>query len=130
MRLLLDTHVAIWALASSSSMPPHIRNLIGRDENEASVSVASLWEIAIKFATHGRARMPLSCAEAFAAFEKAGYGILDIKPEHAIAVEQLPMSRGDPFDRLLLAQAKSEPMLLLTRDQKLIAAGGDTVIGW
>jgi PIN domain nuclease of toxin-antitoxin system len=115
MRLLLDTHIALWALADDPRLPPKARESIADEDNHIVVSSASLWEIAIKFALK-RGDMPLSAAQALRWFRRAGYTLLDIKPEHTAAVEQLPAHHADPFDRLLVAQALTEPLRLLTHD--------------
>ena len=73
--------------------------------------------------------MPLSSAEAIARFRDAGYVILDVRAEHALAVEAIRLPHGDPFDRLILAQALSEPLILVTRDRQL-AAYNHTIINW
>lgn len=127
MRLLLDTHILIWALASPATLSETGRRLIVDPGNDVFVSVASLWEIAIKRQT-GRTDAPrLDSAAALDLAERSGYRILDIAAAHAIAVESLPPLHGDPFDRLLVAQALTEPLRLLTRDRHL-AAYSDTVL--
>ena len=131
MRLLLDTHVALWAITDHPRLPASIRALIADPANTIVVSAASLWEIAIK---HGLARggpndMPLSGDQALSFFRQAGYQLLAIAPEHVIAVEQLPAHHTDPFDRLLVAQALSEPLRLVSHDPA-IARYGDMVIGF
>jgi PIN domain nuclease of toxin-antitoxin system len=124
MRLLLDTHVAVWAVAASSRLSPHTRSLLEDPAHEIFVSAASVWEIAIKSAlARGSGPMPFTAAEAIDHFRAAGFLMLDLRPEHAAAVEQLPPLHADPFDRLLLAQARFEPLLLLTGDAKLLAYG-------
>jgi PIN domain nuclease of toxin-antitoxin system len=129
LRLLLDTHTAIWALAAAKTLPERIRDLIGNEENQVFVSVVSLWEIGIKFSLHGRDRIPLSSREAIGHFRSAGYSMLEVGVEHALAVEHIRLPRGDPFDRLILAQALSEPMILVTKDRQL-AGYSDTVVSW
>jgi PIN domain nuclease of toxin-antitoxin system len=89
------------------------------------VSVASIWEVAIK---HGLARgrpgdMPLSGDRALRYFTMAGYKLLPVSPAHAIAAESLPRLHEDPFDRMLMAQAITEPLSLLTRDPRILAYG-------
>lgn len=91
-----------------------------------ALSVASLWEIAIKHAL-GCGSMPVSGGEARTFFREAGYRFLDIRAEHAAAAEQLSPLHADPFDRLLLAQAMVEPMRLLTHDRQMVAYGGTVV---
>ena len=115
MRLLLDTHVALWALLDDVRLPARARALIADEANSVAVSVASVWEIAIKHSLQ-RGDMPVTGAQALHWFRRAGYALLDIKPEHAVAVESLPPLHADPFDRLLVAQALTEPLHLLTHD--------------
>jgi PIN domain nuclease of toxin-antitoxin system len=125
MRILLDTHVALWAIADSPDLPAEARKLI-LSAADVYVSAASIWEISIKHGL-GRGNMPLSGAEATAYFEEAGYLSLPITAEHAVYVEQLPPHHADPFDRILAAQAICEPMRLVTHDAQL-ARYSDTVI--
>ena len=121
MRLLLDTHVALWAVTDDPRLSEHGRKLIGDRGNDIFVSVATLWEIAIKFSL-GRDRanaMPLGSETAQDYFTRAGYRLLDITAAHVHALQQLPPVHADPFDRLLLAQAYECPLRFLTHDQVL-----------
>ena len=129
MRLLLDTHIALWSVINDARMPASVRDMIVNPANDILVSVASLWEIAIKYplARQGRGSMPVSAREARDEFRQAGFRILGITEDHAIAVETLPLLHGDPFDRLIIAQALIEPARLLTRD-KAVVAYSDTII--
>jgi PIN domain nuclease of toxin-antitoxin system len=129
MRLLLDTHIALWAVADDRRLPARARELITEPTNDVFVSVANLWEIAIKRAlARGRANdMPISAQEALGYFREAGYTVLDIAPAHAVAVETLPHLHADPFDRMLVAQALTVPLRLLTHDARA-ARYSDTVI--
>ena len=118
MRILLDTHTAVWAIMDSDSLTRTARQMIDDPRNIVFVSVVSLWEISIKSAL-GRPRsdpMPVSSSAALQDFEEAGFIILPVSARHAIAVQDLPRLHGDPFDRLLVAQAIEEPMRLLTHD--------------
>ena len=126
MRLLLDTHIALWALVDSPRLPANARLLILAPDNEVVVSAASVWEIAIK---HGLAKknMPVSGAEAKSWFTRAGYTLLPVTADHAALVEELPPHHADPFDRILVAQALDEPLRLVTHDPK-VARYSDTVI--
>ena len=114
MRILLDTHIALWAVVGSRRLAPQAKEAI-LAADAVFVSVASVWEIAIK---HGLARadMPVSSAQALQAFSDAGYELLNIRAEHALAVERLAAIHNDPFDRMLVAQALVEPLTLITRD--------------
>jgi PIN domain nuclease of toxin-antitoxin system len=126
MRLLLDTHIALWAITDSPTLSAEARRLILAPTNEVYESAASIWEISIK---HGlrRGDMPVSGKEAAGYFIQAGYVMLDISSDHAIYVGNLPNHHADPFDRMLVAQALYEPMHLLTHD-KTIAVYSDIVI--
>ena len=133
MRLLLDTHIALWAILDSPRLPSRARALIQDSGNHIVVSAASIWEIAIKHAlSKGGARsgpdgMPLSGQEAMGYFDEAGFELLDISPEHAAGVDDLPPLHGDPFDRILVVQALLTPLRLVTHDAK-VAAYSDLVI--
>lgn len=128
MRLLLDTHVALWEITDDARLAPEVRRRLRSADNTIFVSVISLWEIAIKFARpRGRPDdMPISSQDALEYFAGAGYEILSVTPQHALAVEGLPQFHRDPFDRMLIAQARSEPLRLLTADSA-VAAYGDGV---
>ena len=118
MRVLLDTHIALWAVVGSKRLAPRAKELI-LAADDVFVSAASLWEIAIKHGL-GRGDMPISSAQALQAFTDAGYALLDIRPEHAIAVERLAPIHGDPFDRMLIAQALHEGLTIVTQDRVFI----------
>ncbi len=127
MRLLLDTHIALWAASDDPKLSPSARIIIGDPENTILVSVVSLWEIAIKQSLRGlraiRDPLPLTLEAASEAFSESGFDILDVTPEHVLALAILPLHHGDPFDRMLVAQASSESLGLLTSDRKLPANG-------
>lgn len=118
MNLLLDTHVALWAIADDPRLSAQGRQLILDPKNQVIVSAATVWEIAIKHGL-GKGDMPLSGAEALSYFNQAGYQLLPITAQHAAAVEALPPIHRDPFDRLLAAQALIEPLRLVTHDATL-----------
>jgi len=126
MKLLLDTHVALWAVSDDSRLSPKARELIATQRNLIWVSAVSIWEIAIKHGL-GRGDMPISGSEALEYFRQSGYRMLPVSPEHAAAVEVLPAHHQDPFDRLLVAQSLTEPLRLLTHDAT-VARYSDTVI--
>ncbi|KAA6186347.1 type II toxin-antitoxin system VapC family toxin [Thiohalocapsa marina] len=126
MILLLDTHVALWAIADDPKLSPEARKLLLEPENTLWVSAASVWEIAIKHALQ-RGDMPISGESAISYFRASGYRILPIEAEHAAAVENLPMHHADPFDRLLIAQSRVGNMWLVSHDEK-VARYGDPVI--
>ncbi len=126
MRILLDTHLALWAVVGSERISPQARALI-LAADEVFVSAASVWEIATRHAL-GKGDMPVSAAAALAAFTDAGYALLAVKPEHAVRVEALPPIHKDPFDRLLVAQAMVEPLTLLTHDAVLSQYSPSTIL--
>ncbi len=115
MRLLLDTHIALWAITDSPRLTAQARNLILNPGNSVHISTASVWEIAIKHML-GRGGMPVSGTQAAAHFQAAGYIELPITHAHVSMLETLPPHHADPFDRLLVAQALTEPLRLLTHD--------------
>lgn len=125
MRLLLDTHMLLWALTGDELLPAGARTLIADPENPLFVSAASIWEIAIKHRLQRGSPndMPISGAEALDHCRRAGYAILPITGVHAAAVDALPLHHADPFDRMLVAQAISEPLRLITHDARLAAYG-------
>jgi PIN domain nuclease of toxin-antitoxin system len=122
-RLLLDTHIALWALLDDPRLSSDGRALILDPLNSITVSVASIWEITIKHAlSRGRVGdMPISGSAALDYFRAAGYEILPITAAHVFEVEALPALHADPFDRLLVAQARSESLRLLTADRQVAA---------
>lgn len=126
MRLLLDTHIALWATYASAALPARARDLLCDPDTIAFFSAVSIWEIAIKhqLRRRGAGAMPMSGREAMHAFLDIGLQPLPVSPGHAAAVDDLPPHHADPFDRLLLAQAEAEPLRLLTTDRAIAAYGG------
>jgi PIN domain nuclease of toxin-antitoxin system len=126
LNILLDTHVALWAITDHPQLAQNAREMIFSQRNDVWVSTVSIWEIAIKHRL-GRGDMPISSEQAVGYFTQAGYRFLLIKPEHAVMTETLHAHHQDPFDRLLVAQALAEPMRLMTHDET-VAKYSDTVI--
>jgi PIN domain nuclease of toxin-antitoxin system len=126
LNLLLDTHVALWAITDSPKLPLKARELIDSPKTNVWISTASIWEIAIKYSL-GRGDMPISGQTALRYFSESGYRQLPIEAEHAVAIEDLPAHHSDPFDRILVAQALVEPMRLMTHDAT-VALYSDTII--
>jgi len=125
LRLLLDTHIAIWACFADTRLPKAGHMLLSEAET-VFVSAASIWEIAIKHALRGNrpiGAFPITGHEAIGEFERAGFSMLAVTPGHAAMVGSLPRHHGDPFDRLLVAQARAEPLRLVTADRALEAYG-------
>jgi len=126
MNLLLDTHIALWAITDDPKLSQLARGLIASPDNFVWVSAASVWEIAIKRAL-GRGDMPVSSQQALEFFKQSGYRSLPIDAAHASVGENLPAHHQDPFDRILVAQALTEPMRLITHDA-VVARYSDTII--
>jgi len=105
LRLLLDTHVFLWWATNPAQLPPRMRHEIAVATEEVHVSVASLWEIAIKV---GNRRLEFPLAEAEALIVEHGLLLLPIAARHVLAVAGLPPIHRDPFDRLIVAQAAAE----------------------
>ena len=126
MKLLLDTHVALWAITDDQRLTAPARVLIADEANEVFVSVASLWEIAIKHGL-GRGDMPIGARAAREYFQAAGYKLLDIRPDHIEMLATLPLLHRDPFDRLLIAQALAVPLRLVTHDPAVVGYGLTTL---
>lgn len=115
MRLLIDTHVLLWALAQPRRIPKKTRLLLESPDHDVLFSAASLWELAIKVGA-GRLAPGVPLDEVPAAAEAMGFVELPVRGAHAVRLATLPPHHRDPFDRLLIAQAMSEPARLLTVD--------------
>jgi PIN domain nuclease of toxin-antitoxin system len=118
MRLLLDTHLLLWALAEPERLDATTRAALEDPGNEVMFSAASLWEIAIK-ASLGRPDFFFDPAQILQAALETGFVELPVRSTAAIRVASLPPHHRDPFDRLLIAQAMSEPVRLYTADPLL-----------
>jgi PIN domain nuclease of toxin-antitoxin system len=117
LNILLDTQVAIWAVAAPERLRAESLRLIADRNNNVAVSAISICEIAIKYRLCKRVGAPpFSGCRALELFQMTGFRILPLAAEHAVALENLPDMHADPFDRLLLAQALHEPLRLLTAD--------------
>ncbi|MGA9625915.1 MAG: type II toxin-antitoxin system VapC family toxin [Bryobacteraceae bacterium] len=119
MRILLDTHLLLWWLDGSAPLPAEASETIRDPENTVFVSAVSLWEIRLKQSL-GKLRLPVDFSERLAgeAFES-----LPLTAAHTGPVSLLPWGHGDPFDRMLVAQAQVENLVLLTADGLLSGYG-------
>ena len=116
MRCLLDTHAFLWNMHDDPRLSDHARELFLDPTNEILLSVASLWEMAIK-ASLGRLDLPLSFPELVERHVLGnGMELLPILPAHLDKFTQLPFHHKDPFDRMIIAQAMSEDLPVITRD--------------
>lgn len=115
MNLLLDTHVLLWWLDDNPDLSRRARTVIADGNNLVFVSAAVIWEIQIKHAL-GKLKIPKNFRKVL---DRQGFELLDITVEHAYAVGKLPLYHRDPFDRILVAQAKVENMTLVSRDNRV-----------
>jgi PIN domain nuclease of toxin-antitoxin system len=116
MRLLLDTHVLLWWLDDPARVSELVRDVIYSQENAVYVSAATVWEIVIKKGL-GKLDSPDNLGEVLRACQ---FSSLPITTEHALAVRDLPCHHYDPFDRILIAQAKVEGLTIASRDAMLM----------
>ena len=127
MNLLIDTHVLIWWSSNSRRLGRNARELISTSENAVWVSAASVWEISIRISV---GRLEISGAlngRISDDLERHGFRTLPIEVRHALAVRELPLHHRDPFDRMLIAQARCEDLTLLTADPATAAYDVRTV---
>jgi PIN domain nuclease of toxin-antitoxin system len=122
-KLLLDTHLLLWAASEPERLSKAARALIEDAENELLFSSASLWEVTIKSSLE-REDFQIDPRLLRRALLDNGYGELPITSEHAVNTDRLPLTHKDPFDRILVAQATVEGITLLTSDRKLVAFPG------
>ncbi len=128
MKLLLDTHIVLWAAGQPEKLSKSVTSILTAEDNIPFFSVVSLWEMVIKRGL-GRDDFRVDPRRLRKMLVIHGYFELPVDAEHVFAVETLPLIHKDPFDRLLLAQARSEGMLLLTVDQALSRYGGSVLMG-
>jgi PIN domain nuclease of toxin-antitoxin system len=117
MNLLIDTHLLLWSAFRPERMPGEAAELIDDPENNLWVSAVSLWEIAIKRALNKRG-FQIDVGAFRAGLLNSGYQELPMEGRHSLSLGALPLIHSDPFDRMLLAQAISEGMFLLTADRE------------
>lgn len=122
MRILLDTHVYLWWLEDSSNLSPSVASAIATAD-QVFVSTASIWEATIK---SGIGKLSVDIDKLIAEIVSNGFQELPVNMQHVAALARLPAIHKDPFDRMLLAQAISEPLRLLSAD-KILASYSDLV---
>jgi PIN domain nuclease of toxin-antitoxin system len=120
MRFLLDTHVLLWALNQPGRLTDAVRGAVEDPDNEILFSTASIWEVAIK-SRLGRSDFAVRAERIASEAVARGFTELVIRWQAAAAVADLPRHHRDPFDRILLAQAMTEPVHFYTVDRKLIS---------
>ena len=123
MHLLLDTHLLVWAMGSPERLPTGLVDMLEDPGHIPVFSVASLWELVIKSALN-RPDFSVQPGLLRRTLLESGWQELAVQAQHVFAVADLPPLHRDPFDRLLLAQAKAEGLLLITADQQLAAYPG------
>lgn len=114
-RFLLDSHVLLWWADNPQLLSDDARCTIADGRNWIYVSVATIWELGIKQTT-GKLTLPDNCLSLIKANR---FDVLNITAEHAIAATELPRHHGDPFDRMLIGQATSDQLTLITRDRNI-----------
>ncbi|MDE7477885.1 MAG: type II toxin-antitoxin system VapC family toxin [Lachnospiraceae bacterium] len=132
MRILLDTHIALWAIADTSKLSNEVILLLETANNEVFYSMASVWEIAIKHKIKPE-NMPMSEEKFVELCEFTGFICLPIKDDHIFCIKTLKQvenapKHNDPFDRMLLAQAKAEGLKLITHDSLIPYYGENCTI--
>ena len=123
MNILLDTHIALWAILDHPKLPIKARELIMDPDNTIYYSAVSAWEVLLKHDSP-RNNLTLTAEEFITYCDESGYVALTMKPKHIATASRLDLSRlekqhSDPFDRLLLSQAKTENFSFLTHDEKI-----------
>ena len=115
MVILLDTHYVLWSLSGDKRISKAVMDLVEDPEQQVKVSMASIWEIAIKHSL-GKLRLQGDLPVTLGNIRALGFELLAIEAEHILTLASLPHHHRDPFDRMLIAQAKHKGMHLLTAD--------------
>ena len=123
-RYLLDTHLIYWWMTADARLGKASQRIIAK--SEIVVSIASVWEMVLK---NARGKLPLPQGSLVEQLEAQGFVVLPILPRHVEAVRRLDCPHTDPFDRLLIAQARDEKLTLLTRDAAILALRLDCIDG-
>jgi PIN domain nuclease of toxin-antitoxin system len=126
MKLLLDTHAFLWLVAGDRRLSPTARRVLAAPKAQPLLSLASVWELAIK-SSLGRLTLPEPLDTYLAKKFSTNLRLLSVDLSHVVAVERLPFHHQDPFDRLLVAQALSERLPIVTRDREIRKYGVEVV---
>lgn len=118
MKVLVDTHTFLWALLHDHRLSVRSKQILKSDEHELVFSLVSLWEIAVKMKTGKLNTLGSSISYIRAEMDAYRMELLPIRYQHVLQLEMLPLHHSDPFDRLLIAQAISESLPILTEDGK------------
>ena len=122
MQLLMDTHILIWFLEGNNLLANSRRQIISDAQNEVFVSIASLWEMAIKISV-GKLTLAKPLGDVIKQIIIENIDILPISPEHTLRVSTLPFHHRDPFDRIIIAQSKVGNLPIMTNDGEFINYG-------
>ncbi|MEZ4775546.1 MAG: type II toxin-antitoxin system VapC family toxin [Bacteroidia bacterium] len=126
MDILLDTHAVIWFITENASLPVASKEIISNPANRCFVSMATYWEMGIKYSLD-RLELKNSLERIFEIIEESGFEILPITPEHVLLATQLIHYHRDPFDRMIIGQAKSEGLKIMTKDALFSNYGVDVI---
>ncbi len=118
MRILLDTHTLLWHYENNDSLSLSVKNSINDSANQLFISVASIWEVSIKTSL-GKLKLETSISEIIAGYAETGTTVLSISLQHAVETSSLPWHHRDPFDRMLVAQARLEDITIATCDERI-----------
>ena len=126
MKYLLDTHIILWSALDVKKLSRKAKIILENPDNVLYFSPISLWEISIKHAKHPE-QMPITSERAKDLALKMGFIELPVRSRHGVDIANLPEIHNDPFDRMLITQARSEGIGLISHDDKVIAYGYGTV---
>ena len=115
MRLLIDSQIVVWWLSAAEPLNAEARDAIADQDNEVYYSAATVWELELEM-DRGKLQMPSSY---LSALDEAGFSPLSVSTSHAHAATALPRHHNNPFDRLLIAQALKEGLVLVTADSRI-----------
>ena len=119
MNYLLDTHTVLWFITDDNKLPQKAKELIQNLDNICFVSIASFWEIAIKYAL-GKLQLTVDLEEIFTIIEDSNLETLPITKKHILRSSKLSFHHRDPFDRLIIAQADHEKLTIITKDKQFL----------
>lgn len=117
MNLLVDTHAVIWFITDSPNLPVAVRKIIEEKENNCYVSLASFWEMGIKYSLD-RLELNAGLEVIFQIIEESGFELLPITPGHVLEIAKMQFYHQDPFDRLIIGQAITEDLCIVTKDEQ------------
>ncbi|NGP88329.1 type II toxin-antitoxin system VapC family toxin [Fodinibius halophilus] len=115
MDVIVDTHAAIWFITDNKQLPESSKKIIEEPKNNCYVSIATLWEMGIKYSL-GKLKLKAELKRIFELFFESGFLLLPITPDHILTNASLAFHHRDPFDRLIIAQAKREGYALISKD--------------